>query len=224
MVISKCLKSCTVLLILVLSLNAKAQELPKGIGNFSFSVSYGLNYHLDGNKTIYWVPYLGKYIANNSVSFEASYRVSPKLTLSAFYEHFQGLYTDESRFPRRDLIIFRLGHHLGFSASMPQTLTERLSLIPRLGFTGRKGYEEYNYMVVTCRLIKTVPLLDLGINLGLSLDYRLSNKFSVFALAEYTRFVLLKSSETDELGFYDGPTHNYIRTRLGIQYYLGNLK
>ena len=68
-----------------------------------------------------------------------------------------------------------------------------------------------------------VELRDIGLTSGLILNYSIGKGISVFALADYTRFIRLYSSESGERDFYDGPTLHYIRTRIGLQYSLSHL-
>lgn len=225
MVIAKRLKGCTMLLILVMSLQAKAQELPKWRGNFSFSISHGLNYHLDGNKTLYKNRNTEKYQVNNSSSLGLKYQFSKRLSATFYREKFEGFYEDSVSLYDEELIHSRYGRNLGIYFSYNIIKSTHFSFSTTLGGMHRQGYEVYLQTFYGARegRYSYVELSDLGATFGISINYKLGLGFSFFALTDYTRFIYLKSTESGKKDFYDGPTLNYIRTRLGIEYSLSHI-
>ena len=205
--------------------SSKGSDLPQWFGNLSLAVSHGLNYHLDGNKTILWDEYLSRYQINRSTSYKICYGFTRRLTISFFYEHFNGIYQDSISLYNEELIHSRSGNNVGIGFSYNVNLSKRLSIIPRLGVMRRKGHETYlrAYYGIWEGQFTIVELRDIGLTSGLTLNYSIGKGISVFALADYTRFIRLYSSESGERDFYDGPTLHYIRTRIGLQYSLSHL-
>lgn len=152
-----------------------------------------------------------------------SYQLSQRISFSILYERFSGIYQDEESLLREDLILYRSGKNYGVNLSYRWLLNERLSLIPYLGILGRQGFEVYEFYPEITGQLRTIELNDIGVTPGLSINYKLGKGFSIFTLVDYTRFVRTKSAPLGERDFYDGPTLNYIRTRLGIQYSLSHL-
>lgn len=200
-------------------------EVPKRFGNLSLAASHGLNYHLDGNKTIYWDEYSSRYQINRSTSYEMSYYSTRRLTISFFHEHFSGIYHDSISLYNAEFIHSRSGNNIGIGFSYNINLSKRLSISPRLGAMRRKGQETYlrAFYGIWEGQFTMVELRDIGLTSGLTLNYSIGKGISAFALADYTRFVHLRSSESGERDFYDGPTVNYLRTRIGLQYSLSHL-
>jgi len=212
-------------IIITVSVYSKGQcaEVPQWFGHFSLAISHGLNYHLDGNRTIYWDDKRLNYEINNATSYAIAYRLTDRLSISGFRERFRGYYLDSIGLFSEDLITSRSGYNIGIAMSYKKTVSKRLSIIPRIGGMRRKGFEEYVFYPGIRGQIRTLELSDFGLTAGLTLDYTIGKGISVFALMDYTRFIYLKSDELGERDFYDGPTVNYVRTRIGLQYSFSHL-
>lgn len=201
---------------------AQCQDSTHWSDYFSVSISHGLNYHLDGNKTIYWDESTSKYRFNNATSFEVSNRFGEKFSLHFFSEHFSGIYQDSVSQLREDLLFSREGYNIGLQLAYLIPLSKRFYILPRIGALRRKGVEIYAppYHRSFGGIVTRVELSDLGLSSGLSLHYSIGKITRLFALVDYTRFFHLKSSETGNKDFYDGPTLSYVRTRIGLQCYV----
>lgn len=199
------------------------KDIPNWISDFSFSLSHGLNYHLDGNKTLYWDETSSIYRINRSTSWAVSYKLSQKVSLSMIHERFSGLYQDQESLQREDLILYRSGKNYGITISYKWHLGNRCSIAPYIGLLRRSGFEVYEFYSEIKGQLRTIELDDLGVMTGLSVHCELGKGFSLFALGDFTHFFHLKSPPLNERDFYDGPTPNYIRTRLGIEYSLSHI-
>lgn len=214
----------TVFLVAILMYSkGHSTELPQWVGKLSVSLSHGLNYHLDGNRTIYWNDKRMNYEINNTTSYAIGYQLTNGVSIFYFRERFKGFYLDSIGLYSEDLITSRFGHNSGVMFSYQKAISKRLSIVPRIGVMRRKGFEEYVFYPGIRGQIRTLELSDLGLTSGVSFNYLVGKGVSVFAMVDYTRFVYLKSDKLGERDFYDGPTMNYFRTRIGLQYSFSHL-